>query len=154
MVNGGTAGIGRATVERLLAEGASVVFCACTPNKGEAVVAELPSPRLVFAQADVTRRHDPEELYGRTLERFGRLDVVVDNAGNLVVAPALTPEAGALAPNDGREGRRRVRQLPVGHPPPAVHPGRGGGRREHHHRERGVARVAVEDMLVTLDDIS
>ncbi len=93
VVTGGTTGIGRATVTRLLAEGASVVFCGRTADKGQAVLAELASPRLAFVRADVTCRDELDALYRRTIERFERLDVVVNNAGNLVVAPTLTLKA-------------------------------------------------------------
>jgi meso-butanediol dehydrogenase / (S,S)-butanediol dehydrogenase / diacetyl reductase len=94
VVTGGTSGIGRATVERLHAEGAGVVFCGRRKAAGDELAAALASDRARFVRADVTVRDDLEQLYAATMERFGRLDVVVNNAGNLVVAPTmtLTPE--------------------------------------------------------------
>ena len=94
VVTGGTTGIGRATVERLHVEGAAVVFCGRRAELGEAMAAELSVDRALFVAADVTVRSDLERLYEACNDRFGRLDVVVNNAGNVVVGPTLdlTPE--------------------------------------------------------------
>ena len=89
VVTGGTTGIGRATVERLHAEGASVIFCGRRQQVGDDLAATLASDRAVFVAADVTVRNDLEHLYDTCQERFGRLDVVVNNAGNVVVGPTL-----------------------------------------------------------------
>jgi meso-butanediol dehydrogenase/(S,S)-butanediol dehydrogenase/diacetyl reductase len=89
VVTGGTSGIGRATVERLHAEGAAVVLCGRRQALGEEVASALASDRAVFMPVDVTARHDLERMYTATLKRFGRLDVVVNNAGNVVVGPTL-----------------------------------------------------------------
>lgn len=94
VVTGGTTGIGRAAVERLYGEGATVVFCGRRRDVGEEVAATLCSDRAVFVAADVTVRTDLARMYAVCQERFGRLDVVVNNAGNVVVGPTLelTPE--------------------------------------------------------------
>ncbi len=89
VVTGGTTGIGRATVERLHLEGAAVVFCGRRAEVGEEVEAALGRDRAVFVAADVTVRADLERLYAIGHERYGRLDVVVNNAGNVVVGPTL-----------------------------------------------------------------
>jgi meso-butanediol dehydrogenase / (S,S)-butanediol dehydrogenase / diacetyl reductase len=93
VVTGGTAGIGRAVVERLVGEGASVVFCGRRSGLGAEVEAALGRDRAEFVTADVTVRGDLERLYETAAERHGRLDVVVNNAGNVVVGPLmdLTP---------------------------------------------------------------
>src|SRR5215210_3739474 len=89
VVTGGTSGIGLATVQRLHGGGASVVFCGRRASAGDDVVAALDASRAVFVVADVTLRPDVERLYATAVERFGRLDVVVNNAGTLVVGPTL-----------------------------------------------------------------
>jgi meso-butanediol dehydrogenase/(S,S)-butanediol dehydrogenase/diacetyl reductase len=89
VVTGGTSGIGLATVQRLHSEGAAVVFCGRRSALGHSVVASLGSERAHFVTADVTRRADLEALYTATTQRFGRLDVVVNNAGNVVVGPTM-----------------------------------------------------------------
>jgi NAD(P)-dependent dehydrogenase (short-subunit alcohol dehydrogenase family) len=89
VVTGGTTGVGRATVERLHAEGASVVFCGRRTDLGVGLVEALGVERAMFVRADVTDRGDLERLHDQAAQRFDRLDVVVNNAGKVVVAPTL-----------------------------------------------------------------
>lgn len=89
VVTGGTTGIGRAAVERLHAEGAAVAFCGRRQEVGDELAAVLGPERALFVVADVTVRPDLERLYAAAVERFGRLDVVVNNAGNVVVGPMM-----------------------------------------------------------------
>lgn len=89
VVTGGTTGIGLATVQRLHAEGAAVVFCGRRAALGEEVAATLGEDRACFVTADVTVRADLKALYDKTRERFGQLHVVVNNAGNVVVGPTM-----------------------------------------------------------------
>ena len=83
VVTGGSQGIGKAVVRRLLEEGAKVVFCARRMQSIEAAAEELASisPDLMSIQADVTREADIDELVRATLERFSRIDILVNNAG-------------------------------------------------------------------------
>ena len=81
IVTGASRGIGEATARRLAALGASVVVnSASSVEEGEAVVADLPTPGL-YVQADIGDRDQCEDLVARTVEHFGRLDVLVNNAG-------------------------------------------------------------------------
>ena len=89
IVTGGTTGIGRATVERLHAEGAAVVFCGRREPIGAELAESLGSDRTMFLTIDVTKRDQLESLYSSTSARFGRLDIVVNNAGNVVVGPTM-----------------------------------------------------------------
>ncbi|HZS41185.1 MAG TPA: SDR family oxidoreductase [Polyangia bacterium] len=87
VVTGGTKGIGRAIAERFLAAGADVIVCARkTPER--AIVAG--NREALFVAADV---REPEQI-GRVIaackERFGRLDVLVNNAGGSPPAAAAT----------------------------------------------------------------
>jgi NAD(P)-dependent dehydrogenase (short-subunit alcohol dehydrogenase family) len=79
IVTGVTAGIGRATAVRLLAAGATVVGCARDAERLRAVTPELPG--LVPVRCDVRDRLDRESLVDGTLQRYGRVDVLVSNAG-------------------------------------------------------------------------
>lgn len=84
VVTGGASGIGRATVERFLADGARVVFGDLNRDNGEAVVAALSADQAVrarFVVTDVAEEHDVAALVGAAVEQFGRLDVLFNNAG-------------------------------------------------------------------------
>ena len=80
IVTGSTSGIGRACAERFAQEGAAVVVSGRRREVGEALAAELGKGAL-FVAADVAKPADVEALVGRTLERFGRIDCIVNNAG-------------------------------------------------------------------------
>ncbi len=84
IITGGSEGIGRATAESLGREGASVVICARRPDvleRAAAEVAEQSGAEIVPIVADVSLAADVERLVQATVERFGRLDVLVHNAG-------------------------------------------------------------------------
>lgn len=81
-VTGGTRGIGRAIAEGFLAEGAKVVINGRTPAKGEATLAEIGAgDNLHFIAGDVTEQAVCEGLVDQTVEHFGRIDIMVNNAG-------------------------------------------------------------------------
>jgi NAD(P)-dependent dehydrogenase (short-subunit alcohol dehydrogenase family) len=86
VVTGGANGIGRATVERFADEGARVVVADVDAEAGEALAAEL-GEVAAFKQTDVTSADDVQALVDFTVERFGGLHVMFNNAG---VATALT----------------------------------------------------------------
>ena len=80
MVTGSSSGIGRAVAERFAADGARVVVNSSrSVEKGEALARSL--PEAVYVQGDVSREEDVRRLVATALERFERLDVVVNNAG-------------------------------------------------------------------------
>ena len=80
LVTGGTSGIGQATVELFVAEGAKVVLAGRNAEKGEAIAEALGSSAR-FVQADVTREADIAAAVSATVEAFGRLDALFNNAG-------------------------------------------------------------------------
>ena len=80
LVTGGASGLGRASVEALVAGGAKAVICDLPKSPGEAVAAEL-GDSVAFAPTDVT---DPEEVQAAVdlaSERFGGLHIAVNCAG-------------------------------------------------------------------------
>jgi NAD(P)-dependent dehydrogenase (short-subunit alcohol dehydrogenase family) len=82
VVTGGASGIGRATVERFLADGACVVVGDLNVDAGERLVAEADGrDRLRFLRTDVAEEADVEALVEAAVAAFGRLDVVFNNAG-------------------------------------------------------------------------
>jgi len=89
VVTGGARGIGRAVVKRLLAEGANVMFCA---RRADSVAAALErfraSGKVAGRTADVRIAEDAEAVVAEAEERFGGVDVLVNNAGIGAYAPA------------------------------------------------------------------
>jgi len=81
IVTGGTTGIGRGIVERLVGEGASVVTCA--RNAPESALPEGAS----FIAADITDEASVSEVIDATVDRYGQIDVVVANAGGANIGP-------------------------------------------------------------------
>jgi NAD(P)-dependent dehydrogenase (short-subunit alcohol dehydrogenase family) len=97
LVTGGSRGIGRAIVEALLDEGWSVAFCGRDPQGVEKALGELRARhgvRVSARAADVRREEEVEALVRFTVEEFGRLDCLVNNAGLGIFAPVdeLEPE--------------------------------------------------------------
>jgi 3-oxoacyl-[acyl-carrier protein] reductase len=90
IVTGGSRGIGRAAVQRLAEAGAHVVvnYVSHTKEAGDAVreVAEHGGRSIAF-QADVSNSRDAAALIDKTLDEFGRLDLLVANAGIWEGAP-------------------------------------------------------------------
>ena len=80
-VTGGTAGIGRAIAEAFLAEGALVVVSGRNADRGKQVVSELGADRATFHQGDATTKEGVEQTVEAAVERFGRIDIMVNNAG-------------------------------------------------------------------------
>jgi 2,3-dihydroxy-2,3-dihydrophenylpropionate dehydrogenase len=80
LVTGGGSGLGRALVERFLEEGARVGVLEFAPDKVARLQADL-GDDVVVTQGDVTQPRDNHAAVAATVERFGRLDVFVGNAG-------------------------------------------------------------------------
>ncbi len=82
-ITGASAGIGRATALRLARDGAAVAICARRADRLDAVGAEIVAAggQALAMAADVTRAEDMNAFVARTVERFGRLDVMMCNAG-------------------------------------------------------------------------
>src|SRR6202047_3525762 len=82
-VTGGASGIGEATVRRFVAEGASVAFCDRDGERGPRVAAELETAgaKVIFTQADVGSEAACLAFVNGAAQKFGRLDILINNAG-------------------------------------------------------------------------
>ena len=93
LVTGGSSGLGEATALKFAEEGARVVIAARRSEQSIEVVRRIieAGGAAHFVQTDVSRAADVERMVKATVEKFGRLDCAVNNAG--VVGPRFTPVA-------------------------------------------------------------
>jgi len=96
VITGASAGIGRATARELLGVGARVVVGARRRDRLATLEAEFPG-RAVAVEMDVRQPADSTRLVAAALERFGRLDSVVANAGIGMYGGILDQTDEALA---------------------------------------------------------
>lgn len=89
LITGASSGLGEATARHLAAEGAHLVLGARRLDRLEAIATELRAAgaRVEVARTDVTDRAQVRALVDLAVERFGRLDVLVNNAGLMAIAP-------------------------------------------------------------------
>lgn len=80
-ITGATAGIGMATARALGKRGARLALLARRSERLEELVAELGDDRAVAVEGDVRSPEDSEQLVAAAVERFGRLDSMIANAG-------------------------------------------------------------------------
>ena len=82
LVTGGSKGIGYACAQRLLADGYAVAVCARSADEVSSAVSKLGGPGEVLGiRSDVGSVEDCAELVPAVLQQFGRIDVLVNNAG-------------------------------------------------------------------------
>jgi len=89
IITGASSGLGEATARHLAEKGARVVLAARRKEKLDALVAELVAAggQAVSYQTDVTSQDDVKALIQGAIDTFGRLDVLVNNAGLMAIAP-------------------------------------------------------------------
>lgn len=91
IVTGAGSGIGEATARRFSQEGASVVLAGDTLDKLERVARDLPKERTLVKVADVSSFEQVQALVDSTIERFGALHVLFNNAGIAVEGTVTQP---------------------------------------------------------------
>jgi D-sorbitol dehydrogenase (acceptor) len=90
IVTGAAVGIGEAVVRRYLDEGARVVVVDVKQQAElEKTYSDVPVERIVLIQADVTKRDGIEGIVRATVERFGRVDILFNNAAIFDMRPLL-----------------------------------------------------------------
>lgn len=102
VITGGTSGIGAATAELFVAQGAKVVLTGRSEEKGESLAERL-GESAVYCRMDVTREEDIRRAIELAGEKFGGLDVLFNNAGG--------PTVGGVEDIDGTQIDYGVRLL-------------------------------------------
>ncbi len=91
IVTGGNSGIGQATAIRFAQEGADVVITGRNADAGKKVTDEIKAlgRKALFVEMDVAKSEDAERMAKATLNKFGKIDILFNNAGG--PAPTQTP---------------------------------------------------------------
>lgn len=91
LITGASSGIGEATARALAAEGSAVALVARRRERLENLAEEIEKDggRALVVEADVTERLQAESAVARTVSELGRIDVVVNNAGVMLLGPAV-----------------------------------------------------------------
>ncbi len=84
VITGAGSGIGAGAAQRFAREGASVVLVGRTPEKLEKVAAQLPQGKHLVVSCDVSSADEVQNLAQRVIDEYGRVDVLVNNAGVIV----------------------------------------------------------------------
>ena len=94
VVTGASSGIGAATAPRLADHGACVALVARRRDRLQALAAEIEQAdgTALVVEADITDRSQAEAAMQQTVDRFGRLDTLVNNAGLMLLGPVLDAE--------------------------------------------------------------
>jgi NADP-dependent 3-hydroxy acid dehydrogenase YdfG len=91
LVTGASSGIGDATARRLAEHGASVVLVARRKDRLDTLVAgiEAAGGTALAVEADITDRDQADRAVQSAVERFGRLDILINNAGLMLLGPVV-----------------------------------------------------------------
>jgi 3-oxoacyl-[acyl-carrier protein] reductase len=86
IVTGSARGIGRATAELFAAQGAQVLINDLDGDVAEQAAQEITGETAVFA-GDLTKGDAPDQLVAKAIDAFGKIDIIVNNAGYTIDAP-------------------------------------------------------------------
>ncbi len=81
LITGGAQGIGKETAKRFLQEGAKVVICDYDESAGLATLEEFGEEKVDFYKVDVSNLAQIEAMVQSTVDKHGRIDVLINNAG-------------------------------------------------------------------------
>src|ERR1700722_17802044 len=89
VITGASSGIGESTAKLLAQQGARVVLGARRKDRIDAVAKEISATggKAIGFATDVTKRAEVEALIQKAVDNFGRVDVIVNNAGIMPIAP-------------------------------------------------------------------
>ena len=117
IVTGGAGGLGLATAELFVAQGARVVLADVDEERGEAQAAAALGAAAAFRRTDVADADDVQGLVDFAVGRFGGLHVMFNNAGiSSSFRRLLTNDLSRVPPGDGGQRLRRHDRHPVRRP--------------------------------------
>ena len=94
VIMGASSGIGEATARLLARKGAKLVIAARRQERLIAIKKELPEATILVQQADVTKEEEVQRVIKLTMEKYGRIDVLFNNAGVMPTAPLIEAPKG------------------------------------------------------------
>lgn len=94
VIMGASSGIGEATARLLARKGAKLVIAARRQERLIAIKKELPEATILVQQADVTKEEEVQHVIKLTMEKYGRIDVLFNNAGVMPTAPLIEAPKG------------------------------------------------------------
>src|SRR5690349_4935223 len=91
IITGAGRGIGAATAKRFAAEGAAVALCARSADQLQATADAITQSggQVLTITGDVSHAATIDQLFAATLDRWGKLDILVNNAATIVVRPFI-----------------------------------------------------------------
>lgn len=92
LITGGAAGIGAATARLIASQGGSVMLADLAADGGDTLVAELGTDRATYRGCDVANVDEVDALVSATIARFGRIDILFNNAGVTGMGSTTTTE--------------------------------------------------------------
>jgi NADP-dependent 3-hydroxy acid dehydrogenase YdfG len=89
VITGGSSGLGETTGRHLAARGAKIVLAARRRDRLDAIVADIRADggEAIAVTADVTVKSEVEAIIAAAVDAFGRVDVLINNAGLMAIAP-------------------------------------------------------------------
>lgn len=94
VIMGASSGIGEATARLLARKGAKLVIAARRQERLIAIKKELPEATILVQQVDVTKEEEVQRVIKFTMEKYGRIDVLFNNAGVMPTAPLIEAPKG------------------------------------------------------------
>ncbi|WP_379968259.1 SDR family oxidoreductase [Ectobacillus sp. sgz5001026] len=87
IIMGASSGIGEAATKKLAQEGAKLVIAARREDRLKALIESLPNAEISYAVADVSKKEEVQAVVDLAVEKYGRIDVLYNNAGVMPTAP-------------------------------------------------------------------
>lgn len=94
LITGASSGIGRATAYRLAKQGALLTLSGRNVENLQAVAEEIGIDKAFIASGDITKETDTIDILNKTIDKFGKLDVLINNAGILETGTIETTSLG------------------------------------------------------------